>query len=155
MAEAATPAIWRQRHKRVWQPLVWLCLRYTPGGYKYRGVRVFSFFVLLGDGGGDLAGLPSEGPGWWRGRSSPDHSGGLLRGGPRGHVDRPPQYNSNTLSINSINTPSLQYTRGVESVLDFIARRVQTELKVTYRDSIGVGSVQYLPLAIEIGRPTN
>ena len=51
--------ILRQRHRRARQQLVGLFLRYTPVG----PVCVFSVYVLLGDGGGVLAGLPSLGPG--------------------------------------------------------------------------------------------
>ena len=40
------------------------------------------------------------------------------------------RYNSNTLLINIMNTPSLQYTRGGDSVYVVVDRRVETGLKI-------------------------
>ena len=39
------------------------------------------------------------------------------------------RYNSNTLLINIMNTPSLQYTRGGDSVYGVVDRRVETGLR--------------------------
>ena len=75
-AEAAIAAIWSQWHRRAWQQLVGLRWHFNLG------VLVYSLSVLIRYGSGILAGQPSLGPGWWRGRSSPDHLGvwrGTLR----------------------------------------------------------------------------
>ena len=64
--------------------------------------------------------------GWWRGRSSPNHLGGVWRGRPS------PQafgYNSTTLFITIMKTLSLQNTSCGESMLDVDTRRVQTKLR--------------------------
>ena len=49
------------------------------------------------------------------------------------------RYNSNTLLINIMNFPSLQYTRGGESGLDVSARRVQTGRSVGLLVGLVVG----------------
>ena len=91
----------------------------------YAPVRVFSAIILLEGGGGVLAGLPGLGPGWLRGRNSPDRLGGIYRGpSPQASL-----YNSTTLSISITKTPSMRCTRGGGSELDVVTRRAENNLK--------------------------